>query len=126
MLVCFLLSNSYHLRLCFPFPEGRGKKKVKKELGQLLATAAVTAGAILGPLFLKSIALIAGKALIISKIAIVIAGTIALKKLLSQPQHHETETVSHHYGRSFDVQPAPAAAQEQAYRGQQPQPFAQS
>ncbi|KAI5743258.1 hypothetical protein M8J77_016207 [Diaphorina citri] len=119
-------SRSIESEESIPPEEGRGKKKVKKELGQLLATAAVTAGAILGPLFLKSIALIAGKALIISKIAIVIAGTIALKKLLSQPPHHETETVSHHYGRSFDVQPAPAAAQEQAYRGQQPQPFAQS
>uniref|UniRef100_A0A8D9F6K5 Uncharacterized protein n=1 Tax=Cacopsylla melanoneura TaxID=428564 RepID=A0A8D9F6K5_9HEMI len=99
--------------------EGRGRKKQKKELGQLLATAAITAGAILGPIFLKSIALIAGKALIISKIAIVIAGTVALKKLLSQPQHHETETVSHHYGRSLDI----VNAQDQAYQGYSPQPF---
>lgn len=109
--------------------EGRGGKKKKKEIGQMLATAALTAAIILGPIFIKSIALIAGKALLISKIAIVIAGTIALKKLASQPQHQETETVSHHYGRSARSLVASSLThqpQDLAFAGQRPQPFTQS
>lgn len=46
---------------------------------------------IAGPLGLKALAVIAGKALIISKVALTIAGIIALKKIFS----------SHHEGKSF-------------------------
>jgi len=45
---------------------------------------------IAGPLALKALAAIAGKALIISKVALTIAGIIALKKIFS------------HDGRSFN------------------------
>lgn len=45
---------------------------------------------IAGPLGLKAIAVIAGKALIISKIALTIAGIIALKKIYSS-DHHDTQ-----------------------------------
>lgn len=122
--VFLMTTDSHPVSLCF-ISEGRGKKK-KKQLGQMLATAALTAAIILGPIVIKSIALIAGKALLISKIAIVIAGTIALKKLATQPAHHETETVSHHYGRSLDASSLMQQPQDLAYAGQQTQPFTQS
>lgn len=47
---------------------------------------------IAGPIALKALAAIAGKALIISKVALTIAGIIALKKIFS----------SHHDGRSLN------------------------
>lgn len=48
--------------------------------------------AIAGPIALKALATIAGKALIISKVALTIATIIALKKIFSSP----------HDGRSFN------------------------
>lgn len=42
---------------------------------------------IAGPLAMKALALIAGKALIISKVALTIAGIIALKKIFSHDHH---------------------------------------
>lgn len=45
---------------------------------------------IAGPLGLKALAFISGKALIISKVALTIAGIIALKKLYSNDSHHES------------------------------------
>lgn len=47
------------------------------------------------PLFLGGIALIAGKALLIGKIALVISTIIGLKKLLSQQKTVTYEIVSH-------------------------------
>lgn len=44
---------------------------------------------IAGPLGLKAIATIAGKALVISKVALTIAGIIALKKIFSSDHHSE-------------------------------------
>lgn len=44
---------------------------------------------IAGPLGLKAIATIAGKALVISKVALTIAGIIALKKIFSHDHHEE-------------------------------------
>lgn len=44
---------------------------------------------IAGPLGLKAIATIAGKALVISKVALTIAGIIALKKIFSKDHHGE-------------------------------------
>lgn len=49
----------------------------------------------LGPLALKSIGIIAGKALIISKVALTIAGIIALKKIYSNDSHEETSFQVH-------------------------------
>lgn len=79
---------------------------------QAIMMAAMTAVAILGPLTIKTIALMAGKALLISKIALVLSGLIALKKLF-QPKGHETETVSHHYGRTMELD-----AHDMVYSGQ--------
>ena len=47
------------------------------------------------PIFLGTIALIAGKALLIGKIALVISAIIGLKKLLSQQKTVTYEIVSH-------------------------------
>ena len=75
--------------------EARGKKKkAAKVLGPLLALVALKAAALL-PLALGAIALIAGKALLIGKIALVLSAVIGLKKLLSQEKHVTYEVVAH-------------------------------
>jgi hypothetical protein len=75
--------------------EGRGKKKkAAKVLGPLLGLIALKAAAML-PLLLGAIALIAGKALLIGKIALVLSAIIGLKKLLSQEKHVTYEVVAH-------------------------------
>lgn len=75
--------------------EARGKKKKAiKMLGPLLAMMALKAAALL-PLLLGAIALIAGKALLIGKIALVLSAVIGLKKLLSQEKHVTYEVVAH-------------------------------
>lgn len=75
--------------------ESRGKKKkAAKLLGPLLAMMALKAAALL-PLLLGAIALIAGKALLIGKIALVLSAIIGLKKLLSQEKHVTYEVVAH-------------------------------
>lgn len=80
--------NSFSLSLSlfhFPF------YVVKKSGGYIIAGLLMAMG-IAGPLALKALAVIAGKALIISKVALTIAAAIALKKIFS----------SHPDGRSFD------------------------
>jgi len=84
---------------------------------QAMMMAGMMAAAVMGPMALKIIALMAGKALLISKIALVLSGIIALKKLL-QPQQsggggHESDSVSHHYGRSMKLD-----AHDMAYSAQ--------
>lgn len=75
--------------------ESRGKKKkAAKILGPLIAMIALKAAALL-PLLLGAIALIAGKALLIGKIALVLSAVIGLKKLLSQEKHVTYEVVAH-------------------------------
>lgn len=75
--------------------EGRGKKKkAAKIIGPLIAMIALKAAALL-PLLLGAIALIAGKALLIGKIALVLSAVIGLKKLLSQEKHVTYEVVAH-------------------------------
>lgn len=78
--------------------EARGKKKkAAKLLGPLLGLLALKAAALL-PLLLGAIALIAGKALLIGKLALVLSAIIGLKKLLSgggQEKHVTYEVVAH-------------------------------
>lgn len=75
--------------------EARGKKKkAAKILGPLLLALGLKAAALL-PLLLGAIALIAGKALLIGKIALVLSAVIGLKKLLSQEKHVTYEVVAH-------------------------------
>lgn len=84
--------------------ESRGKKKkAAKILGPILALVALKAAALL-PLLLGAIALIAGKALLIGKIALVLSAVIGLKKLLSQEKHVTYEVVAHpHHSASHSV-----------------------
>ncbi|KAK0183026.1 hypothetical protein PV327_001104 [Microctonus hyperodae] len=76
--------------------EGRGKKKkTQKILMPMMMALGLKAAALL-PLALGAIALIAGKALLVGKIALVISAIIGLKKLLGGQQKHVTyEVVAH-------------------------------
>lgn len=72
-------------------------------MGPLMLAIALKAAALL-PLALGAIALIAGKALLIGKIALVISAIIGLKKLLGSHQKHVTyEVVSHPHHSSSHV-----------------------
>ncbi|XP_055381931.1 uncharacterized protein LOC129612391 [Condylostylus longicornis] len=77
------------------FFEGRGKKKDKKYFAPFIA-AVILKAAILKMAY-HSIAVIAGKALIVGKIALIISAIIGLKKLVSNDQHEKTtyEIVKH-------------------------------
>ncbi|XP_025195709.1 uncharacterized protein LOC112594910 [Melanaphis sacchari] len=93
-----------------------GRKKKDKAMQQAMMMAGMTAAAVMGPMALKIIALIAVKALLLSKIALVLSGIMVLKKLM-QPQQgggHETESPSHH-GRSMQLDDA---AHHMAYSNQ--------
>lgn len=72
--------------------EARGKKG--KHYRYIIA-AMMTALGVAGPLGLKALAAIAGKALVISKVALTIAGIIALKKIFSSDHHEETSFQVH-------------------------------
>ncbi|KAG5675786.1 hypothetical protein PVAND_005660 [Polypedilum vanderplanki] len=72
--------------------EARGKSK--KSYRYVIA-AMMTALGVAGPLGLKALAAIAGKALVISKVALTIAGIIALKKIFSSDHHEETSFQVH-------------------------------
>lgn len=72
-----------------------GRKKRKKYLGPFLAAMAIKAGIL--KLAYHSIAIVAAKALIIGKIALVISAIIGLKKLVAPEGHEKTtyEIVKH-------------------------------
>lgn len=72
-----------------------GRKKKKKYLGPFLAAVALKAGIL--KMAYHSIAIVAGKALIIGKIALVISAIIGLKKLVAPEGHEKTtyEIVKH-------------------------------
>lgn len=74
--------------------EARGKKKKAKILGPLILAVVLKAAALL-PLAIGAIALLAGKALLIGKIALVLSAVIGLKKLLAQEKHVTYEVVAH-------------------------------
>ncbi|KAI8043490.1 hypothetical protein M5D96_004822 [Drosophila gunungcola] len=76
---------------------GQESKKKHKDGGHIkyVVAALLTAMGIAGPLGLKALAAIAGKALVISKVALTIAGIIALKKLFSHDHSEETSFQVH-------------------------------
>ncbi|VVC37910.1 Protein of unknown function DUF1676 [Cinara cedri] len=81
--------------------EGRSKKKQQKSMQQAIMMAGMTAVAVLGPMAFSFVAMLAGKALLVSKIALVVSGILALKKLF-QPQpkkttHTTIEAIPHYY-----------------------------
>ncbi|XP_053958380.1 uncharacterized protein LOC128863298 [Anastrepha ludens] len=81
--------------------DDNGGHKNKKDKGgghiKYVIAALLTAMGIAGPIGLKALAAIATKALVISKVALTIAGIIALKKLFSQ-DHHEESSFQVHAG----------------------------
>jgi len=83
--------------------ESRGKKKKAAKILLPLLLALKLKAAALIPLALGAIALIAGKALVIGKIALVLAAIIGLKKLLSQQKSVTYEIVSHPHHSSSSV-----------------------
>ncbi|XP_012287505.1 uncharacterized protein LOC105703588 [Orussus abietinus] len=72
--------------------DGRGKKG--GNMGALLAAAVLKIG-LIGGLAFKGLALLVGKALLLSKIALLLAGIIGLKKLFSHQKHVTYEVVAH-------------------------------
>ncbi|XP_050533836.1 uncharacterized protein LOC126901442 [Daktulosphaira vitifoliae] len=98
--------------------EARGKKKKQqKMLMPLLMMLKMKAIALI-PLAIGALALLAFKALVVGKIALVLAVIIGIQKLLAnkhtpsvEVHPHYTEEHGHHYKRSLD-------AQNMAYRGQ--------
>nr|XP_050845011.1 uncharacterized protein LOC127061745 [Vespula vulgaris] len=75
-----------------PVQDGRGKKN--NNMGPLMAAAVLKIGVIAGLAF-KALALLVGKALLLSKIALLLASIIGLKKLFSQQKHVTYEVVAH-------------------------------
>nr|CAD7433889.1 unnamed protein product [Timema monikensis] len=82
--------------------EARRRKK-KKKLSSLLLIPLLMAGTLV-PLAFGALALLAGKALLVSKVALILSTIIGLKKLFSQKSagHESTVVVSDHHGRSFE------------------------
>ncbi|CAG4970438.1 uncharacterized protein LOC123702787 [Colias croceus] len=117
--------------------EARGK--MKKMIGPILAGLAIKGGFV--AMAFQAIAIIAGKALLIGKIALLLSAIIGLKKLVAGGESHEKTTYeivkhpqvsqshtysSSHYGSDFDTTGPgghyrrsvedEAAAQDRAYR----------
>lgn len=99
-----------------PFPARRhhkGHHKKKKYLLPLLLLFKLKAAALL-PMLIGFLALVAFKALVIGKIALVLSGIIGLKKLFESKNTHQSYEVvahphyssssfdDHNYGRSMD------------------------
>ncbi|TGZ33733.1 uncharacterized protein [Temnothorax longispinosus] len=85
-----------------PVQDGRGKKG--NSMGPLIAAAVLKIG-LIGGLAFKALALLVGKALLLSKIALLLATIIGLKKLFSQGKHVTYEVVAHPHhssSHSFD------------------------
>lgn len=82
--------KSHTLKVDLSEARGKGKKQYR-----YVIAAVLTAMGIAGPLGLKVLAFIAGKALVISKVALTIAGIIALKKIFSHDHHEETSFQVH-------------------------------
>lgn len=88
------------------FPEARGKKKKQRQQAMMFviltaliaakAAAIFTAKSILIPLALKSITLLALKALMIGKIAVVVASAFGFLRLISSGSEHTTEVIYDH------------------------------
>lgn len=86
------------------FIEGRGKMK---NSGPLIA-AVIFKGALLGILAFKALFLLSGKALLVSKLSLLLASLIGVKKLLSGKGKHVTYEIvnDHHRYDNFKPQPS--------------------
>ena len=106
--IIILLKQCEHFYIIiYVVSEGRGKKK--RKYGYVLVALA-TLAAVLLPFKLKAIALMAATALVVGKLALIVASLIGLKKLVSK-QSEETTHV--HYGHRSDPEAHYLAYQEQ-------------
>lgn len=88
--------QTHSLRVDMQQQEGtaaRGKNQNKHH--RYIIAAVLTAMGIAGPIGLKVLAAVAGKALVISKVALTIAGILALKKIFAHDRHEETSFQVH-------------------------------
>ncbi|RZF36341.1 hypothetical protein LSTR_LSTR008822 [Laodelphax striatellus] len=91
------LNLGVSLRASRSLETGRGKMK---NLGPLVAAGMMKIGMV-GVLAFKALALLVGKALLVSKLAFLLAAVIGLKKLFSQQKHVTYEVVTHpHHSHS--------------------------
>lgn len=99
------------------FIEGRGKMK---NSGPLIA-AVVLKGVLLGLLAFKALFLLSGKALLVSKLSLLLASLVGFKKLLSgKPKHVTYEIVNDHH--RYDIfRPQASASQAPAPTSTPPQ-----
>lgn len=81
---------------------------------QSIIIASVVAFAVLGPMAASFIGLLAGKALLFSKIALVLTSLMSVKKLFSSPKSSHDSSVA--YDRNFDINPH--NSHNMAYSGQ--------
>ncbi|XP_058988105.1 uncharacterized protein LOC131807104 [Musca domestica] len=106
--------------------DDKHKEKKKEEGGHVkyVIAALLTAMGIAGPIGLKALAAIAGKALVISKVALTIASIIALKKLFSHDGHEETSfqvhAGDHNRRNTYVIRPVPKTAGIPAGVGETP------
>lgn len=101
------------------FIEGRGKMK---NSGPIIA-AVVLKGALLGLLAFKALFLLSGKALIVSKLSLLLASLIGVKKLLSgKPKHVTYEIVNDHHRYDQFKPPQSGWPASSASAPSQPQP----
>ncbi|XP_018570586.1 uncharacterized protein LOC108910471 [Anoplophora glabripennis] len=81
-----------------------GRKKKNQDGMQALIAAAVLKAALLKALAFKALVFLVGKALLVSKLALVLAAVIGLKKLFHQEKHVTYEVVAHpHHEHVHDV-----------------------
>ncbi|XP_072935156.1 uncharacterized protein Osi12 [Epargyreus clarus] len=84
-------ANSRTIRMALPKMSGEelnkgveeGRGKMKKMMGMMMMGAAMKMAAMI-PMAIAGLFVLAGKALIVSKIALLLAGIIALKKIIAQ------------------------------------------
>lgn len=90
------------------FIEGRGKMK---NHGPLIA-AVILKGALLGILAFKALFLLSGKALLVSKLSLLLASLIGVKKLIGSghyPAKHVTYEIVNDHHRYDTIKPEPVA-----------------
>ncbi|XP_015114468.1 uncharacterized protein LOC107039399 [Diachasma alloeum] len=75
--------------------EARGKKGKKKGMGKYFIIMAGAAKATLMYVMLHAVALLAGKALIVAKVALALAAAVALKKALEHNDKTSVEIIKH-------------------------------
>lgn len=90
---------------------------------QTMMMAGMAMAAVMGPMAMKMMGMMAMKALLLSKIALALSGIMVLKKLMNKNQKHEPEIIMTHssWDRSMkhvNSAATSATAQKMAYSAQ--------